>query len=65
MGFCRGKAIGLLTYGRLKFQNMNSSNLKADLNSSQKNVNVKCFPFFDILIGSAPKTRVKSEKLPD
>ena len=27
-------------------------------------MNVKCFPFFDILIGSAPKTKAKSEKLP-
>ena len=65
MGFCRGKAIGLLTYGRSKFQNekftnliadftnliADFTNLIADLNSSQKSINVMCFPF----LGSAPE----------
>ena len=65
MGFLKGKAIEPLSYGRSKFQNKNFSNLIADLNSSQKSMNVKCLPFYDIQIGSAPKIQAKPEKLPN
>ena len=39
-------------YGRSKFQNENFLILKADLESLQKSMSVKCFSYFNFFIGT-------------
>ena len=46
-------------HGRSKFQNENFLILKADLESLQKSMNVKCFSFFNISIGTLSKFTLK------
>ena len=46
-------------YGKSKFQNENFLILKADLESLQKSMNVKCFSFFNIYIGTLSKFTLK------
>ena len=51
----------MVPYRRAKFQRRNFTNVIADLNSSQKSMNWKCFPFLDIIMGTLSNLRFKTE----